>query len=363
MTSESDGRAEHPAAAAPADSGRQSWSRAVRRRRSLFLGGGAAALVLILIGVLVVARQGDGSRQAAGTAPWLSGASGPGVVDGQFGEGRGRPVDIAGTWSDNNEAMTQMWQLQPGAEFGSWDKPMDIAIGAIGDGETWAAAAQGAYDARWRASLTKLRELWGQRPGTLYIRFAHESNGNWYPWAVDASEKTDFVTAWKHFRELQQEIFPASELVFCVNRESVDTGFDWRESFPGAQYVDVLSVDYYNQYPYVDTESGWATSMFEMDQYGGPKGLQAHLDFARSVGLPLAVSEWSGVADKGDSPLFVQHMHDFFAINAGTGPGKLLYEILFDVDNSDYKGNFALMGDTRMPLSSAAYREAWRSPT
>ena len=34
---------------------------------------------------------------------------------------------------------------------------MDVAIGAIGPGETWAAAAQGAYDARWRTSLTKLR--------------------------------------------------------------------------------------------------------------------------------------------------------------------------------------------------------------
>jgi hypothetical protein len=295
----------------------------------------------------------------AGTGGWMSGASGAGVVDGQFADWRGRSVDIAGTWSDNNEAMTQLWQLQPGAEYGSWDKPMDVAIGAIGEGETWAAAARGAYDTRWRASLTKLRELWGQRSGTMYIRFAHESNSNWYPWSVDASERADFVTAWRHFRQLQQEIYPASKLVFCVNRESVGTGFDWRTSFPGAKNVDVLSVDYYNQWPYVATKAEWTDSLDDTDQYGAPKGLQAHLDFARSVGLPLAVSEWSGVADKGDSPLFVQAMHDFFTTNGGTGAGMLLYDILFDVDNSAYGGNFALMGNSRMPQSAAAYQQTW----
>ena len=103
--------------------------------------------------------------------------------------------------------------------------------------------------------------------------------------------------------------------------------------------------------------------MDEVDQYGAPKGLEGYREFAESVGLPMAVSEWSGVADQGDSPLFVQEMHDFFAENGGTGPGQLLYEILFDVDAEVYDGNFLLYGDTRMPESAAAYRESWGRST
>ena len=286
---------------------------------------------------------------------WLSGAAGIGAANGQLGSWRGAPLDIASTWADNNTAQVEVWQLQPGGEFGSWNKPLDVAIGAIGDQETWSQAAAGAYDARWRASLTKLRDLWGPRSATMYIRFAHEMNSNWYPWSVDASEAGDFVTSWKRFRALQQEVFPASQLVFNVNRESVGNGIDWRKTFPGSQYVDVMSVDYYNQYPYVATAADWQASLNATDQYGAPKGLQAHLDFARSVGLPLAVSEWSGKARDGDSPAFISGMHDFFSAHAGGGAGQLLYEVLFNVEMND--SDFVLFGNTKMPASAARYRE------
>jgi hypothetical protein len=277
------------------------------------------------------------------------------VPDGSFAAWRGTPLGIAGTWSDNDNDQVGLWSIRPGGELASWQKSLDIAIGAIGPGETWAAAAQGAYDSRWRQSLTNLHDFWGSRPGTLYIRFAHEMNGNWYPWAVNQGNVGDFVAAWKHFRALQQQIFPASKLVFCVNRESVGSGFDWRKSFPGAQYVDVMSVDYYNQWPYVGTDADWAASLNQTDQYGAPKGLQAHLDFARSVGLPLAVSEWSGNADQGDSPVFIRHMHDYFAQHGGTGAGQLLYDILFNVPG--YNGQFVLNGDgVRMPQYAKEYQ-------
>lgn len=288
---------------------------------------------------------------------WLSGASGTGVADGSLAAWRGRPMEIAGSWSDNNQDMLHFWQLQPGAEFGSWGLPMDVAIGAIGPGETWAQAAQGAYDARWRQSLTKARELWAHRPGTLFIRFAHEMNGNWYPWSVDAGEAGDFIAAWKRFHDLQEQVYPAAQLVFCVNRESIGTGIDWRQTFPGAAYVDVMGVDYYNQYPYVSDAAGWSASLDDRDQYGSPKGLDAHLAFARENGLPLAVPEWSAKASQGDSPAFVRGMYEFFRAHQGTGAGQVLYEIQFNVDmhGDDYR----MFGGGRLPASAATYRDLW----
>ncbi len=293
---------------------------------------------------------------AADAAPlsermWLSGGSGAGVASGAFGAWRGSPVPIAGTWADAPVHQVQLYQLRAGGEYAGWNGSLDIAIGAIGEGESWAAAATGAYDARWAESLTNLRSLRDGRPGTVYLRFAHEMNGDWYPWAVDAGNHQDFIAAWQRFRTLQQQIFPAAQLVFCVNRESVGSGIDWRRTFPGAASVDVLSVDYYNHWPYVADAQQWTASLDDVDGFGAPKGLQAHLDFARQVGLPLAVSEWSTVASAGDSAAFITGMHEFFRANAGRGPGQVLFEIQFSAG-----GQFSLFGSNQMPSAAAAYR-------
>ena len=290
----------------------------------------------------------------APTGTWLSGASGDGVANGEFAAWRGSEVAIAGTWSDNNEAMLGLWALRPGADLDNWAGSVDNAIGGIGDGETWEQAARGAYDDRWRESLTSMRELWAHHSGTLYIRFAHEMNSNWYPWSVDSGSAGAFVQAWRHFRALQQEIFPEGQLVFCVNKETVGTDVDWRTLFPGSDYVDVMGVDYYNAWPHVSDQTSWDASMDEVDGYGAPKGLQAHLDFARSVGLPLAIPEWSGKAFFGDSPAFMENMHAFFERNAGGGAGQLLYEILFNIDMHD--NDYRIFGVTNMPNSAEAYR-------
>jgi len=300
----------------------------------------------------------NGSGGSAVAAPpagtWFSGASGTGVADGSFAKWRGSELGIVGTWSDNNTAMVEAWALQPGQEFGSWRGNVDIAVGAIGDGESWQAASTGAYDARWRTSLAKMKTLWGDKPGTVYIRFAHEMNGNWYDWSVNKGNKDAFVASWKRYRALQQEIFPKSKLVFSVNRESVSSGFNWTESFPGKQYVDVMGVDYYNQYPTANSVEDFRGALGAKDGYGAPKGLQAHADFARSVGLPLSVNEWSGISENADSPGFIQGMHEFFAKNAGSGPGQVLYDVQF---NCDMGGGKFMLYKGKMPKSADMYQK------
>ncbi|WP_170159829.1 glycosyl hydrolase [Frondihabitans australicus] len=280
--------------------------------------------------------------------------------DDGIGSWRGRPLDIAGTWSDDDANSVNFWQLQKGGQYADWHKPLDIAVGAIDKGETWARAAAGDYDTRWSESLTKLKHLRSTTSATTYIRFAHEMNGDWYPWSVNTSNYRDFMTAWKRYRALQKEIFPAAKLVFSVNRQSVGTGMDWRSFFPGAKYVDVVGVDFYNKSPYVATSAQWTQSLDAVDQWGAPTGLQGYTDFAADEGLPLAVSEWSSDTQYGDSPAFVTGFLDFVKRHSGTGAGLVEYEILFDVDMND--NEFTLYGtDVRLPQSSAAYRSFFSS--
>jgi hypothetical protein len=252
--------------------------------------------------------------------------------------------------------MVGLWQLRLGGEFAAWAGDLDIAVGAIGEGESWRSAARGDFDARWRASLEMLRLLWLGHQGQLYIRFAHEMNGNWYPWAVTRDDLHDFRLAWRRYRALQREIFPSAKLVFCVNRESVGLGLDWRKLFPGRRYVDVLGVDYYNQFPHVATAADWQDSLTERDSWGGPKGLRLHLRFARLKRLPFAVPEWSENASMGDSAAFISGMYRFFERHGGKGPGRVTYEILFNVAKD--KERWLLYGHrVRVPLAAREYRK------
>jgi hypothetical protein len=288
---------------------------------------------------------------------WVSGASGPDIPTGAFGRWRGHDAAIAGTWADRDGGQLELWPLVPGGSLAEWDADLEIALGALERGETWAAAAQGAYDDRWRESLRRLAQLWAGRSGQLYIRFAHEFNGTWFPWSVTPTSRADFVAAWQRYRALQRELFPDAALVFAPNSETTADGLDWRAAFPGTEYVDVLSVSYFNAYPWTDTVEDFRDVALRYDDVGAPRGIQRHLEFARSVGVPFAVSEWGNNAMFGDSPTFMQQMDQLFRANAGTGAGQLRYEILFNVVHED--NPFAVMPETNAPEAAEAYRRLW----
>lgn len=323
----------------------------------------ATALVLIpaASGGAATSSRTVTQPTAVRAVAWRSGASGDGVASGAFGRWRGTPVTIGGTWNDTYAAQPAQSTLTMPTEWGRWRLDLDDAVGAIfkSRGESWRAAARGAYDQRWRRALQRMRSAWGSRPGTLFLRFAHEFNGDWTDWSVSGGEVRDFVTAWRRFRGLQRSIMPRARLVFCPNDGSATRQrLDWRKAFPGKQYVDVMGVDSYNQEPFVRSAAAFTRKSLARDRYGAPMGVEQHRRFAASVGLPLAVPEWSTNADAGDGAAFVRAFHNWMAAHAGTGAGSVLYEIQFNV-GSYGGGRFRLFPSTRMPLAAAAYAAAF----
>ena len=59
-----------------------------------------------------------------------------------------------------------------------------------------ARIASGAYDADLRRIALVIAAL----HSPVYLRFAHEMNGNWYPWGsdVNGNQPADYVRAWRH---------------------------------------------------------------------------------------------------------------------------------------------------------------------
>ena len=336
-----------------------------RRRATKVDISAVAALVLgaVLIGTIQTGLT-EGASAAVHplqTGSQLSGASGVAASTGSFGAWRGTPITIGGTWDDTPLANQTIDTISPGSEWGRWNGALDLAIGSIYEsrGETWAQAAAGRYDRRWRLSLTKIRSYWAGRSGQLYIRFAHEFNTTTAPWTVHSNEAKNFRLAWRRFRALQLRVIPTAKLVFCPNDGSTPRlKLDWRTAFPGRAYVDLMSVDTYNQYPWVNTSARFASKTMAFDTLGAPAGIERHRQYAQQVGLPMAVSEWANNAVIGDAPVYMSAMKAWFVAHAGTGAGQVPYEVYFNVNNYGDR-RFEIYPRTRMPLASKSYAAAF----
>ena len=87
--------------------------------------------------------------------------------------------------------------------------------------------------------------------GEVWIRFAHEFNGNWYPWSTSANGKShaNYVAAWRHVHDrfTRSGAFNV-RWVWCMNAETVPNT-SWNDplkAYPGDAYVDMISIDGYN---------------------------------------------------------------------------------------------------------------------
>lgn len=299
------------------------------------------------------------------TGSWLSGASCRGAAQGTFGAWRGKPITASSSWSDGNwHNMRSLWQLNPDASgdhaYYNYSGTLDLAPGAIYDGMTWGQAAGGAADDHWRTFWQTLKTKWTRIPrGNVYVRFAHEMNGNWYKWSVNSSNIQNFKNGWVRFYNLKQEIFPQAKLAFGTVGETTGQNYDWRALWPGDQYVDVYSVDWYANH--------WAKSVLNgqhTDSKGGPRGLLQHRQFALEHGKPIVISEWAvnkQWGGGGDRPDYIEYVHNFCQTHAGTGAGNLLYECYFNLTSgyeaADHQIFYPGRGDsTTNPNAAQRYR-------
>lgn len=90
----------------------------------------------------------------------------------------------------------------------------------------------------------------------IILRFAHEMNGNWYPWTekVNGNHSGEYVEAWKHV----YNIFVGKNVTniqwsWCPYA----LGDDIAQYYPGDTYVDWLCMDGYNWGSNYPQYGGW----------------------------------------------------------------------------------------------------------
>lgn len=299
---------------------------------------------------------------------WWSGASGSYAGNGSFATWRETPLGIGGVWMDTNETAMLMgpeWSLKPGNLWGNFNGPMDIAPGGLwrAAGETWAAAAAGAYDGRWTTFWARLGQYWAPRdPALLYVRLAHEYNITSSPWRLEPGQEANFITAWRRWHSIKQSILPAAKLTWCPNcGNSYHTSYDIRDTYPGDAYVDVIGTDWYNTWPWVNTVADFAVKINQVQANNAPQGIEKWRQYAASRGKPMAISEWasssnpSSSAGGGDAPVFMEQLYGWLQQHGGTGAGKLLYEVFFNV--AGYSDGYEIYPTNNQPLAAARYRD------
>ncbi len=133
---------------------------------------------------------------------------------------------------------------------------------------------------------------WGQ---PLFIRFAHEMNGSWYPWSEwndlnknmrrDAGEATGFsaanyVTMYRNVAQMFRQYAPNAALIWCPNSgllggEKRDV---FRPYYPGDDVVDWVGLDIY--------ERGWTMPKPGAHLWGGQFAHNLTHDMADDVNTP-----------------------------------------------------------------------------
>lgn len=97
-----------------------------------------------------------------------------------------------------------------------------------------------AFDATER--LAAACSLYNQR---VLIRFAHEMNGNWYPWGRDSVTQQNYRTAFVNFATMFASLENVG-IVWCPNYASSDDFGNYMDWYPGDEVVDWVGIDYYH---------------------------------------------------------------------------------------------------------------------
>lgn len=151
-------------------------------------------------------------------------------------------------WSHNRTLDTHFAEaVQEGVQsfMVTWEpwSPVDSSKGTAAE-----AALQPAYSNQAIASgkqdayIHEFAKSVAATPLTVYVRFAHEMNGDWYPWARDPAQ---YIAAWRHIVTIfRQENASNAKFVFSVNPQMYQKDDVFTRSaqafWPGNDYVDYL---------------------------------------------------------------------------------------------------------------------------
>ncbi|GGG08222.1 hypothetical protein GCM10007304_22880 [Rhodococcoides trifolii] len=161
----------------------------------------------------------------------------------------------------------------------------------------------GAFDAYIRSWGTALAR-WGK---PVMLRFGHEMNANWYPWAdgVNGNGAGDYVAAYRRVHDVLRSA-GAANVSFVWGPNVPDYGMTpLKGLYPGSSYVDQVSLDGYNW----GTTQSWSSWQSASAIYA--TGISQMRNIA--PGKRIIVAEVSSAEAGGSKSTWIKDAISYFA--------------------------------------------------
>ena len=274
----------------------------------------AAALAALMMGLVVGPAEGARSRTAP-VEPRVVGLAVPGAPS-----DLSEVQSIAARTGADIDQVTFYVAWSRGGDFPAADASRIAAMGAVPEltWEPWDPAAglhqpayaldtitAGAHDAYLRRWAQQIK-AWG-RP--VVIRFAHEMNGSWYPWAegVNGNGAGDHAAAWRHVVGVFRRAKVANVTWTWAANVPYPGSTPLASLYPGDAYVNRVGLDGYNW----GTTQSWSSWQSFAEVFGpGVAELQA------LTTRPIHVSETgTPEAAGGDKPAWFSDMWAWLAVH------------------------------------------------
>lgn len=327
-------------------------SLAAPSRRGFLAGAAGAAFVAISGSDSAQAAVSGFGRGSLSGLPWNSGCGLDGIN--AFEAYRGRKADTYTLWCAH-QSWSDIARL-PGGFRTVAKLPGRISVGfamlpdsasAVSNPGNWKLAAKGSFDGYYTQFA---RNLAATGRTNVIVRIGWESNRG-FPW-YGGSDPQGFKDSFKRIADILRRYNP-TVLIDWTNVKKGSQRGSVLTLYPGDDAVDIVSCDYYDGWPALNTEQIWA-QQYHATYAGGPWGIGAWLDFAKSRGKLFACPEWGISTGESpgavDNPLYIQKMYEFFSANSP----YIAYENYFN-----QKPRHQLTPSNQNPLASAAYRGLW----
>ncbi len=118
-----------------------------------------------------------------------------------------------------------------------------------GDADVPAYALRRLVEGAWDDELLRLGDVLATHRGEVMLRFAHEMNADWYPWAAAANGNTpaQYVAAWRHVHRMVSQRAPHVTWVWAPVATWWPDALPLERLWPGEEYVDVVGVTGYGR--------------------------------------------------------------------------------------------------------------------
>ncbi|MCF7916368.1 MAG: hypothetical protein K9L61_01160 [Candidatus Omnitrophica bacterium] len=134
----------------------------------------------------------------------------------------------------------------------------------------------------------------------VFLRFAHEASGNWYPWAGKKMGAVKLIAVQRYIKDLADKQGPNQiKWVFSVNWQDIPSDEDnfFMNYYPGKDYVDYFGIDGYN---WGDTQE-WSHWMEFGEIFKEPYQI-----ITSETNKPIIISEFGSAQSGGNKAKWIK---------------------------------------------------------